>query len=106
MATVEDAELIDPDLPMDRLLYRLFNEDGVRVLERFDVTSECRCSPDRLESTLRSFEASAREEMADDDGMIRATCEFCGKEFVFSLASGQLGPVPQQKGSSRNEQSE
>ncbi|MEM7729621.1 MAG: Hsp33 family molecular chaperone HslO [Pseudomonadota bacterium] len=85
MATVEDAELIDPDLPMDRLLYRLFNEDGVRVLDREAVSADCRCSRDRLENTLRSFDAKARAEMADEDGLIRARCEFCDVEYAFQL---------------------
>ena len=31
IATVEDVELIDPDLSGERLLYRLFHERGVRV---------------------------------------------------------------------------
>ena len=34
MATVEDVELIDPDLSGERLLYRLFHERGVRVFPR------------------------------------------------------------------------
>ncbi|WP_298917862.1 Hsp33 family molecular chaperone HslO [uncultured Algimonas sp.] len=85
MATVDDAELIDPDLPTDSLLYRLFNEDGVRVLDRLDVHAECRCSRDRLANTLKSFDAAARADMADDDGMIRARCEFCDVEYVFPV---------------------
>ena len=84
MHTVEDAELIDPDLPMETLLYRLFNEDGVRVLDRAEVSAECRCSRERLENTLQSFERSALEDMADDDGKVRAKCEFCDVEYVFS----------------------
>lgn len=86
MSTVEAAELIDPDLPMDSLLYRLFNEDGVRVLERHSVNADCRCSRDRLSNTLKSFDAAARAEMADEDGMIRARCEFCDTEYVFPVA--------------------
>ncbi len=31
IGTVEDVELIDPDLSGERLLYRLFHERGVRV---------------------------------------------------------------------------
>ena len=85
MSTLTDAELIDPDLPMDTLLYRLFNEDGVRVLDRLDVSAECRCSKARLENTLRSFDASARDEMADEDGVIRATCEFCATVYEFPV---------------------
>ncbi|MEL6687967.1 MAG: Hsp33 family molecular chaperone HslO, partial [Pseudomonadota bacterium] len=85
-STVEAAELIDPDLPMDRLLYRLFNEDGVRVLDRQMIRTDCKCAPDRLENTIKSFDAETRVEMADEDGMIRARCEFCEKEFVFDVS--------------------
>lgn len=86
MSTVTDAELIDPDLPMETLLFRLFNEDGVRVLDRSAVSAECRCSRERLESTLESFDTNAIAEMADDDGNIRASCEFCDVEYVFPMA--------------------
>lgn len=85
MSTVEDAELVDPELPMERLLYRLFNEDGVRVLDRQSVSADCRCSRERLANTLKSFDAAARAEMADEDGMIRALCEFCDVEHVFPV---------------------
>ena len=33
IGTVEDVELIDPDLSGERLLYRLFHERGVRVFK-------------------------------------------------------------------------
>ena len=35
--TVEDVELIDPDLSGERLLYRLFHERGVRVFNPLAV---------------------------------------------------------------------
>lgn len=86
MSTVEDAELIDPDLPMETLLFRLFNEDGVRVLDTAEVSAECRCSRERLQSTLDSFDAAAIADMAGEDDTIRATCEFCDTEYVFPVA--------------------
>ncbi len=85
MSTLTDAELIDPDLPSERLLFRLFNDLGVRVLETKDVSADCRCSRQRLENTLRSFERSALDDMADEDGKVRATCEFCDVEYVFEV---------------------
>lgn len=84
MSTVTDAELIDPDLPMETLLFRLFNEDGVHVLNTSSVSAECRCSRERLQNTLESFDATAIVDMADEDGNIRAKCEFCDVEFVFA----------------------
>lgn len=35
--TIEDVELIDPDLSGERLLFRLFHERGVRVFPMQDV---------------------------------------------------------------------
>jgi len=32
--TITDAELLDPDVSQNTLLYRLFHEDGVRVIDR------------------------------------------------------------------------
>ncbi|MEM9599668.1 MAG: Hsp33 family molecular chaperone HslO [Pseudomonadota bacterium] len=90
MHTVEAVELIDPDLPMDRLLYRLFNEDGVRILETQSVIADCRCSRERLVNTLKSFDAAAKIDMADEDGKIRARCEFCDVEYVFDVDEFQL----------------
>lgn len=85
MSTVTDAELIDPDLPMETLLFRLFNEDGVHVLDRSLVSPECRCSRERLQATLDNFDASAIKDMAGEDGNIRAKCEFCDVEFIFPV---------------------
>ena len=44
MQTVEDVELIDPDLSGERLLFRLFHERGVRVFATQPVRAKCSCS--------------------------------------------------------------
>src|ERR1700748_1529153 len=41
ISTVEDVELIDPDLAGERLLYRLFHARGVRVFEPRGVHARC-----------------------------------------------------------------
>ena len=84
-ATLSDAELIDPALSTDRLLYRLFHEDGVRVVGTHQVSANCRCSRERLLDTLKSFEAHALDDMAED-GIIAANCEFCASEYKFPLS--------------------
>lgn len=83
-ATLTDAELIDPEISTDTLLYRLFNEFGVRVIETPAVNSKCRCSRERLLNTLKSFEAASLEDMAKD-GVISANCEFCATDYKFPL---------------------
>lgn len=83
--TLSDAELIDPDLSQNRLLFRLFHEDGVRIVETHKVSGQCRCSRERLENTLKSFERAALEDMAED-GTIKANCEFCATDYIFKLS--------------------
>ena len=83
--TLSDAELIDPDLSQNRLLFRLFHEDGVRIVETHKVSGQCRCSRERLENTLKSFERDALEDMAED-GTIKANCEFCATDYIFKLS--------------------
>ena len=55
IATVEDVELIDPDLSGERLLYRLFHERGVRVFPPLPLRAQCSCSRDAVSAMLKSF---------------------------------------------------
>jgi len=83
--TITDAELIDPDLSQNSLLYRLFHENGVRVIETSKIEARCQCSRERLSNTLKSFENTALEDMAEN-GSIKANCEFCDTTYRFKLA--------------------
>jgi molecular chaperone Hsp33 len=80
--TVGEDELIDPALPPDRLLYRLFHERGVRLFEPKPLSAFCRCSTERIERVLKSFPAAERAEMVEADGMIRVTCEYCSRTYA------------------------
>jgi molecular chaperone Hsp33 len=83
--TVEDAELLDPDLSSGALLFRLFNEDGVRLLEPVTVTKRCSCERERLRRIIASFPAEDRSEM-ETDGAIVMTCEYCNRDWRFEPA--------------------
>jgi molecular chaperone Hsp33 len=83
-ATVEDHELVDPNLSSERLLFRLFHERGVTVFDPRHVREACRCSDARVRSMLRSFSAQDRADMVDQDGKITVTCEFCSTTRVFA----------------------
>jgi len=85
IATVEDIELVDPDLSSERLLYRLFHEHGVRVFKPSDVEAKCSCSRDSVTDMLKSFSKDDRDHMVQD-GAISVTCEFCNTKYVFAPA--------------------
>ena len=81
--TVEDHELVDPDLSSERLVYRLFHERGVRVFEARDLVEECGCSGDRLRAAIKGFSKEEKAEIVEDD-VVEATCEFCGTVYRFA----------------------
>jgi len=83
IGTVEDVELIDPDLSGERLLYRLFHERGVRVFTPLPLRAQCSCSRDAVSSMLKSFAAKDRAEMVKD-GKVVVTCEFCSSVYQFT----------------------
>jgi molecular chaperone Hsp33 len=86
LATIEDHELVDPALSSERLLYRLFHEQGVTVFPAQDVRDACRCSNERIEAMLRRFTPLERRDMTGDDGLIGVTCEFCSTYRAFDPA--------------------
>jgi molecular chaperone Hsp33 len=81
--TVNDLELLDPDLSSERLAYRLFHERGVRVFRAAPVHAQCSCSRDTVENMLRSFPQEDRDDMVEN-GCITVTCEFCSSTYVFA----------------------
>jgi molecular chaperone Hsp33 len=84
--TVEDHELLDPVLPPDRLLYRLYHEEQVRAYRAIPLESYCSCSRGRVEELLKRFSAEDLAEMVVD-GEVWVTCEFCNSRYRFDPAS-------------------
>ena len=80
--TMGADELADPAVPLETLIWRLFNEeDEVRVLTETPIRQGCRCSPAHIATVLARFPADERVAMADENGMISVDCEFCSRSF-------------------------
>jgi molecular chaperone Hsp33 len=87
-ATLTTAELADPSLPLEEIVWRLFHEeDQVRIESGVALEKGCRCDPDHIRSVIARFPASERVEMTDETGDIVVNCEFCSRRFPISLAS-------------------
>src|SRR6201988_1143340 len=83
ISTVEDVELIDPDLSGERLLSRLFHERGVRVFAPLPLRAKCSCSREAVSAMLASFAPNDRADMVKD-GKVVVTCEFCSSVYEFT----------------------
>lgn len=84
MHSVKPDELLDPQLDLDTLLYRLYNEDGVRVFAPARLVHACRCSRKRLQGVLGQFDKAELEDMVRD-GIIDVNCQFCNATYEFTL---------------------
>jgi molecular chaperone Hsp33 len=84
--SVKDDELVDPALPLEDLVWRLFHEEEeVRTLTPVTLSRGCRCDPDYVKSVIARFPPEEREAMVGDDGFIRVDCAFCATDFPIAL---------------------
>jgi molecular chaperone Hsp33 len=93
VATVDDVELLDPEVSAEQLLYRLFHQRGVRVFTARDLHAQCSCSREGVERMLRSFPQDDRDHMVEQ-GKITVTCEFCNSTYVFAPADVRESAPP------------
>ena len=80
--TIKPDELVDADLPLDALLWRLFHEETeIRITEPVPLSRGCRCDADHIRDVIMRFPAGERSDMADENGIIGVDCEFCARSF-------------------------
>ena len=87
--TVEEMELIGPQLAPTDLLVRLFHEEAPRVFDAQAVQFGCSCSPDKVRQSLSIYSAKDIGHMTTDEGIVTADCQFCGAHYEFD--PGTLG---------------
>jgi molecular chaperone Hsp33 len=94
--TIRANELVDKDLPLETLLWRLFHEEEeVRVLTTVPLTRGCRCSFEYVRDVIARFAPDERADMVDDDGFISVDCEFCSRVFPIRLSDLDAPDQPQ-----------
>jgi molecular chaperone Hsp33 len=83
--TVKPDELLDPKLALDRLLWRLLNEDEVRVADPVGIRHGCRCSEAHIRAVLQQFSPDELADMREADGRVRVDCAFCAQTFAIAV---------------------
>lgn len=80
--TVQAEELIEQDLSLEQLVWRLYHEeDKVLVEQGHSIRKGCRCTVEHFEQVLARFSHEDRWDMKDDGGVIRIDCAFCSRQF-------------------------
>jgi molecular chaperone Hsp33 len=93
-STMGVDELADAAIPLENLVWRLFNEETeVRLLSGANLSRGCRCDTAYISQVLAKFPAEEREAMADEDGVISVDCSFCSTKFPLKLADFVSPPL-------------
>ncbi len=95
LETCRDDELLSPHISVTDLLYRLFNEDGVRVYPAKELFHSCRCSLARVTNALMTLPLTEILEIKEEEGDFNMKCEFCGHKY--HMTEPQLDQIIERK---------
>lgn len=79
--TVKDEELFT--LEANELLYRLYNQDKVRLYEPQPVSFQCGCSRERSGAAIITVEKSEIYDILAEEGSVSLHCDYCGTTYTF-----------------------
>ncbi|MCZ2203427.1 Hsp33 family molecular chaperone [Bartonella sp. A05] len=82
IGTIENAELTDPQVNTEQLLFRLFHERDIKVFKTSIITDQCSCSREKIKNILDKFSTEERSKMIENQ-KISVTCEFCSTIYHF-----------------------
>ncbi len=79
--TITEKELLE--LPATEVIYRLFNEEAVRLYDPEPVSFRCGCSREKLESSLIAVGKEELLTILEEKGAIEVDCDFCNRHYHF-----------------------
>jgi molecular chaperone Hsp33 len=85
--TVEQDELLGPNVQPTDLLLRLFHEEAPRVFDAQPLSFGCTCTEARVRNSLSIYSAKDIATMTTDEGIVTADCQFCGAHYELDPAT-------------------
>jgi molecular chaperone Hsp33 len=80
-ATITEQELMT--LSCEDMLFRLFNQEQVRLFDPQPVLFKCQCSLEKITATLFLLGRETLEDILQEQGEIKVDCEFCSHQYHF-----------------------
>ena len=94
------------ELPFEEILFRLYNQERVRIFDPEPVVFRCNCTREKVERVLIALGESEALETLAQEGEILVHCEFCNRKQRFDAVDiGSLfksGFSSRKSGSSRH----
>lgn len=84
--SISHDELLDADLSLEAIVWRLFHDESeVRVQAGAPLSRGCRCSPEHYAAIISRFPAEEQHDMRGPDGVIAVDCAFCSRTFALAI---------------------
>lgn len=91
------------ELPLEQIIYRLFNEDNVVIYPEHQIEFACTCSYQRVSEILRDLGKDELNSMISEQGSIVVDCDYCNakyrfsreelQQFVLQLSLDEIAPI-------------
>jgi molecular chaperone Hsp33 len=75
-------------LTANEMLYRLFHEENIRILDTRNLAFACSCSRERVQEALISLGKDEIEQTVEENGELTVHCDFCGQAYHFTKEQG------------------
>ena len=82
--TIKDEELFG--LGAQELLYRLYNQEKVRLFDPQPVEFHCGCSRDRSGAAIITVDRAEINDILAEEGSVSLHCDYCGTTYSFDSA--------------------
>lgn len=79
--TIKTDELFG--LEVNELLYRLYNQEKVRIFDPQPVRFFCGCSRQRSAAAIRTIDRDEINSILAEEGSISLHCDYCGTNYTF-----------------------
>lgn len=84
--SISHDELLDAELSLEAITWRLFHEeDEVRVQPGAGLSRGCRCSAEHYATIIARFPPEEQAAMRNEDGVVVVDCAFCSKLFELAV---------------------
>ena len=80
LSTLRSEEFLSINLTSQDILFRLFNEVGVRIYDEIIIKDQCKCSQAKVEFAIKNLNKKELMDISDENGNIKVVCEFCNIE--------------------------
>lgn len=77
------SQLLQEHKAPEDILYQLFEQDTVKIVDTMPVAFKCDCSKEKFSEMLATIKKADIEQMINEDHHAEVVCHFCGNKYQY-----------------------